>query len=114
MEKFRSGNVVKLPVEKTLVIIVGYRTLPSNPPYKVCDFVFVNHDNSTGAMRLETDHHDIECINEYENPCCDDTCKDCKGTGRYIETSWGMNDATLVAHNVKDWVTKTLLSGFKF
>ena len=118
MKRFRSGNVVRLAgTNGSLAIITGYRTVElSHPPKKheVCDYVFVNYEGMSGGSRLDTITKEVECTNEYENPCCDDTCEECGGTGKVTETEWGMDEAVLVASNVKEWITQTLTDKFNF
>ena len=124
MEKFSSGNIVRLPDGPTgsLVIITGYRnieskTFPNNPKmnYKVCDYIYTNFAAMIGCTRVDTFTETVHCDCRFgygNKP--DPDCEDCKGTGKYESTTFGMDEAVLVAPTVKDWIESTLLKGFKF
>jgi len=114
MEKFNTGNVVKL-ASGSLVIITGYRNITrTNLSYKVCDYVFVNFSNMSGCSRIDTITSKESCSCSMVNGTPIDDCEDCDGKGKFIETREGMDKAKLVASTVKDWIVDTLTSKFNF
>lgn len=119
MEKFKTGNVVRLE-SGSLVVICGYRYISSrqwpNDPnlnYDVCDYIFVEHSNSSGSSRVDKITKEEWCCCNLQNGYHEDDCEDCGGSGKFISTDNGMEKATLVAPSIKDWISNTL-NFFKF
>ena len=106
MKKFKTGNIVKLPTGDT-IIIVGYRTInTTNESYDVCDWVSYTASNVAGCTRTETHSNESMCwecdINDGGRP--DESCECCEGTGYYTETIEGMDRATYLGDNARDYV----------
>jgi len=122
MEKFRSGNVVRLAGKNgSPVIITGYRNIISNIfpnsttlNYRVCDYVYVNFSNTGGYSKVNTITKEESCGCSIVNGNIDPDCEDCDGTGKFMETIFGMDEAVLVASCVKDWITETITNKFNF
>lgn len=113
MERFRTGNVVRLH-ERNLVIITNHsrtiKLIHSQPNYDVTDWVDFNHENCSGSTnKVSYIEKDVYCH-------CDDDpdCKTCKGTGRYECEVHGMDKATFEASCVKDYIMKGLTKNFNF
>ena len=118
MGQFRTGNVVRLE-SGTLVIICGYRHISSrqwpNDPnlnYDVCDYIFVEHSNSSGSSRVDKITKEEDCSCELVNGYIEDDCEDCGGSGKCIVTYYGMENAILVAPTIQEWITNVMLRGF--
>lgn len=118
MEQFRKGNVVRLE-GGTLVVICGYRHISSrqwgNDPnlnYEVCDYIFVNSCASSGSSRVDKITKEESCNCDLVNDYIKKDCEDCMGSGECIVTYYGMENATLVAPTIKQWISNAMLRGF--
>jgi len=117
---FRTGNVVKL-AQGSLVIISGYRRVESKTRpntkelnYQVCDYVYVDHENTSSCSKLVTNVKTEKCSCDMAHGETMEDCEDCDGTGSYEHTDHGMDNATLIATNVKSWIIDTLTNKFNF
>jgi len=101
MIKFRTGNVIKTARGNIKVVISvkddGYT-----------ETIYVNAENTRAGHKYKTYTEDAGCI------CGFMSCPVCMGKEKNIITHYGMEDATLVARTIKDWITKTLLGKFEF
>ncbi len=120
MEKFRTGNVVRL-AQGSLVIISGYRNVESNTfpnsedhNYKVCDYIYVDSQSMSGCSRTITTVKKESCSCSMVNGRPLEDCEDCDGKGNFMETREGMDMAKLIAPNVKSWIIDTLTNKFNF
>ena len=108
MEKFRTGNIVKL--EDGSIVIV------SNVTEKLTHWISFNTDGSSGATpNITTTEKEMcwECdINDGGSG--DENCTNCKDTGHYMAVIHGMDKATLLGSCVKDYIIDSLTKPFNF
>jgi len=99
MRKFCPGNVIKTKGGSIEIV------------YKVNDdgytsTIFIDSFNSSAGHRYKTYTEEQYCD-------CGD-CDDCLSNKKYTITYWGMEDATLLADTVKEWILKSLVKNFDF
>lgn len=116
MEKFLTGNVVK--IKDSIVIINKYRTIErkNKENYKVVSWISFSMSNVSGTTRLESYEYKDFCY-ECDSRLglgIDNDCKNCKGTGYYIVKDPGMSEAIILADNVKKYIKKCLFKNFDF
>lgn len=103
MKEWRTGNVVRLKT-KNLVIITDVRE-------NTTSWVSFDSENCSGVSQNKTETKPRPCGCNYGVPGNFD-CEQCRGTGTYQETVYGMNDAKVLADCVKDYIQKRLLKNF--
>jgi len=115
MEKFKSGNVVKLP-NGMIVIIYGYRTVKlSKTEYQVVDWIDFESENCRGCTKVDSYIEKEEVFFDYDSEeCpCEVVCDGCKR--EMVETTIpGINSAELLGDNVKDYIIDRLTKKFEF
>lgn len=114
MEKFITGNIVK--IGSNIVIVIDSRTIKNKKEeYVVIDWVSFDSSNLRGSTRLDSYISDEMCwdcetndsdYNDYE-------CNTCKGTGYYKSNNPGMSEAILLANNCKSYIKKFEYPFFK-
>lgn len=122
MEKFRTGNIVRLAngsdeSNGSIVIINRYRTieLSFSDNYRVVDWISFNSSNCSGCTRVDTVKENEMCWECSTNDGREDSeCENCKGTGNYIATKKGMDKAVVLADNAKAYILKNLTKNFDF
>jgi DnaJ-class molecular chaperone len=114
MDKFRTGNVVKLP-DGGIVIIVGYRTVKNSyrEDYRVVDWIPFDFEHSSGATRELTYTNKNKmcytCLNDGSYPS---ECTHCNGTGRYDVIVEGMDKAEILSSTIKGYIIDRLTKNF--
>lgn len=110
MKNFRIGNVVKLK-GGYMVIITGFRTIKD---VEYADWISFSSSNISGGNKYETTESIERCNCDIAHGYVDDDCEDCKGTGKYTRVDYGLEDATLLADNVKSYIINCLTKNFDF
>lgn len=108
MKKFKTGNVIKTKY--------GHIEIVSDVT-EVCTYtISFDSENVKSGHKNKTFSEKVMCwtcdINDGGEP--DETCKDCKGTGSHMEIRYGMDEAKLLASNVKEYILKRLTKNFEF
>jgi len=105
-----TGNVIKLK-DGYIVIITNVRDNSDNPYFSWISF---SASNVIGGTHYKTEMSTEFCYDECNNICDDPECSICNGTGKYIKTRYGMEDAKYLADNVKSYILKCLTKNFDF
>lgn len=114
MEKFKTGNVVRL-ASGMIVIINKYRTVETKyRSYEVVDYISLDMTNVAGSVPVESTTEEEELFSEDGDKCnCEILCSGCDR--KIIKTTrHGINDATFLASNVKKYILKRLTKNFEF
>lgn len=106
--KFVTGNVIK--TKRGSIEIVSKVTDEST------DTISFDRANSCGYHKNKTYERSDSCYDCDINDggFVDEDCPKCKGTGNYMNTIYGMDKATLLAPNVKEYIIKSLTQNFNF
>ncbi len=112
MEKFRTGNVVKLSSGSIVIITRNSKTYKEED---CVEWVSFDSENCSGITNLNpfTRNETCFCI-ENNGGEYDEECEDCKGHGSYPEEHDGMRGAVVLASNVKSYILKSLTKNFNF
>jgi hypothetical protein len=100
MAKFRSGNVIRTKNGSIEIVCDTTDTLTNT--------VFLNYENASATHREKTYTQKEYCS------CGERDCDDCRHNTPRTVVYYGMEDATLVAHTVKEWILKSLTKNFDF
>lgn len=102
--KFCIGNVVRN--------YYGFIIIITKVESNGCRWISFDAENSSGFTKFITETIEETCGCVLECGINDDDCEDCKGSGVYMETYYGLDCATILANNVKEYITKRLLKPF--
>jgi len=112
MEKFRTGNVVKLKNGSIVIVTGNSKTFKGED---CVEWISFDSENCSGITNVEPFTRSETCF------CCEDNggeydeeCEDCKGTGSYPERHDGMEGAVVLGSNVKKYIVKSLTKNFNF
>ena len=107
MNRFKTGNVFKL--DNTIGIV--YRV-----DSDLTHWVSFTHEQSSGCTPNVTKPCEEQCWSCDTNisDTCDTECEYCKGTGYYKSERIGMDRATFLASNVKEYIMARLTQNFEF
>ena len=101
MNRFYPGNVIRTKNNMLEIVYsvdsTGYTST-----------VFVDIENGSAGHRDKTYTKKEYC------DCGMLDCEYCREGKPFIRIIYGMEDAVLVAHTVKEWITKSLAKGFDF
>ena len=110
--KFRTGNVVKTKYDIIIITNVGSgQTRPDDDYYSWISF---SSSNCSGGTYFKTIESEETCWDCCGHKCNDEECEDCNGIGKFIKIDYGLDCATLLGDNVKDYIVKKLTSNFEF
>lgn len=96
---FKVGNVI-LTKEGSIEIVIQVR-----PTTELVTTIPYDYENCEITHRYKT------YTEEYHCDCGE--CEDCLNYRSAIRTVYGMEDARLLAHSVKDWIVSSALSALK-
>lgn len=114
MKKPITGNVYKLK-DSILVIITGSRSgRDTKTRGELWDWVSFEHSNMSGCTYEKAETKTESCPCELAYGWVDEDCEDCRGTGEVEVTYDGMEDATYLADNVKEYILDRLTNNFDF
>lgn len=116
MEHIIKGNVFKTKYESIIIItevLDSERFLEKNRG-KYYVWISFNYTNSGGGTYYKTIEEERICYDSWGDICTDSDCPICNGSGKYIGTDWGLEDAEFLGETVKDYVLKSLTKNFNF
>ena len=102
----RTGNIVKT-FHGDVVII-------SNVRDNYINWISASHGNCQGGTQIITTEAEVDCDcwGNFDIPDID--CPYCKGTGKIIKITHGMDKATYLADNMFDYIKSRMLRNFDF
>jgi hypothetical protein len=111
-EYFSTGNVVKTK-EGYMLIVTKVTTNYKKEDY--IEWVSFGSSNVSGGTKVKSGLESRTCFCiENNDGEYDSECEDCKGTGSYKIMVAGMEEATIVGRNVKEYIIKSLTKNFDF
>jgi len=107
MTEFRQGNVVQLH-GRHLVIITNVQRKHGNDEYY--NWISFSYSNSSGGTPWTTTEEEQTCQECQGSGYCDE----CGGKGYVTHIRHGMDQAELLADNVKEYILKGLTKNFEW
>lgn len=111
--KYSTGNVVKTKYGN-IIIITKVGTGRVNPDDDYYNWISFDSSNCSGGTYYTTTGKTVCCDDVCGNRCEDEDCSYCGGTGTYAKTEYGLDQATLLGDNVKDYIIKSISKNFNF
>lgn len=114
LPKYRTGNVLKTK-HGYIIIITDIKTGTQHPNDDYYTWVSFSSSNSSGGTYFTTTQTIELCTDLHCGCACDDEdCEVCGGTGEYIRTNYGLDQAILLGDCVKGYILDKLTSNFNF
>jgi len=108
--KYSIGNVLKTQYGSIIIITkIGNGVVHTDEEYY--NWISFESTNCYGGTYLNTRQRMVNCEDHCGHPCNDEDCI-CKGTGEYEKTDYGLDQATLLGHTVKDYIMKAITKNF--
>ena len=113
--EFNTGNVLKTKYG-SLIIITSTRTNTPDKLNRGAYYNWVSFDsyNCSGGTYHNTTQEKIHCFDECGDFCTNEDCETCGGTGVYMKTYYGLEDAEFLASCVKYYILDRLTKNFDF
>jgi len=110
--KYSTGNVLKTKYG-SIIIITKVGTGVQYPEDDYYSWISFDSTNVSGGSYFKTREKVVSCEDQCGHRCEDEDCE-CKGTGKYPRTDYGLDKATLLGSTVKDYIMNSLLKNFDF